>query len=111
MLSFLSLEAQVAADGATWLDRELVARERTGLRGERFGKAAAAALARRRDHLIGQGLAERDGETLRYRRNLMQLLRSRELAAARRAARQGNRHGLRRDARRRAHRRRLVTAV
>ena len=82
VFSFLSLESQVTADGATWLDRELVARERTGFRGERFGKAAAAALARRRDHLIGQGLAERDGETLRYHRNLMQLLRSRELAAA-----------------------------
>ena len=72
----------MTAEGATWLDRELVARERTGLRSERFGKAAADALNRRRNHLIGHRLAERDGEAVRYRRNLLQLLRSREFAAA-----------------------------
>lgn len=82
VFSFLSLESQVTADGATWLDRELVARERTGLRGERFGRAAADALARRRDYLIGHGLAERDGETARYRRNLPALFHRRELATA-----------------------------
>ena len=82
VLSFPSIEAQVTAEGATWLDRELVARERTGLRSERFGKAAEDALTRRRDHLIGQGLARRGGGAVRYRRNLLALLRSRELAAA-----------------------------
>ncbi len=82
VLSFLSIESQVTADGATWLDRELVGRERTGLRGERFGKAAADALTRRRERLVEQGLAGRDGGAVRYRRNLLALLRSRELAAA-----------------------------
>ena len=81
VLSFLSIESQVTAQGVTWLDRELVARERTGLRGERFGRAAADALTRRRDRLIQRGLAERDGGAVRYRRNLLALLRSRELAA------------------------------
>ena len=82
VLSFLSIESQVTAEGATWLDRELVARKRTGLRGERFGKAAADALARRRDHLIEQGLAEPNGEHILYRRNLLAQLRRREIASA-----------------------------
>ena len=82
VLSVLSIEIQVTAEGATWLDRELVARERTGLRGERFGRAAADALARHRERLVEQGLAGRDGGVVRYRRNLLALLRNRELAAA-----------------------------
>jgi len=81
-LSFLSLEAQVKADGATWLDRQLLAKEPTALRGERFGAEAAQALRRRQEQLIEQGLAERDGNTVRYQRNLLRALRQRELAAA-----------------------------
>ncbi|MDJ0897120.1 MAG: DUF3363 domain-containing protein, partial [Alphaproteobacteria bacterium] len=81
-LSFLSLEAQVKADGATWLDRQLVAKEPTALRGERFGAATTEALRQREEELIAQGLAKRDGQTVRYQRNLLKLLRQRELAAA-----------------------------
>jgi type IV secretory pathway VirD2 relaxase len=81
-LSFLSLEAQIGADGATWLDRQLLTKEPTALRGERFGAEAAQALRRRREHLIEQGLAEREGQHVRYQRNLLRLLRRRELAAA-----------------------------
>ncbi|MEQ8178554.1 MAG: relaxase/mobilization nuclease and DUF3363 domain-containing protein [Nitratireductor sp.] len=81
-LSFLSLEAQVNADGATWLDRQLLAKEPATLRGERFGAESAQALHRRQEHLMEQGLAERDGKTIRYQRNLLRALRQRELAAA-----------------------------
>ncbi|MDJ0683720.1 MAG: relaxase/mobilization nuclease and DUF3363 domain-containing protein [Alphaproteobacteria bacterium] len=81
-LSFLSLEAQVKADGATWLDIQLVAKEPMPLRGERFGAAAAEALHQREEQLIAQGLAKRDGQAVRYQRNLLKLLRQRELAAA-----------------------------
>lgn len=81
-LSFLSLEVQVNADGATWLDCQLVAKEPTALRGKRFGTEAAQALRRRQEHLIEQGLAEREGQHVRYQRNLLRLLRRRELAAA-----------------------------
>ena len=80
-LSFLSLEAQVKADGATWLDTQLVSKERLSLRGARFGAAATAALHDRQRHLIAQGLAQRDRQTIRYQRNLLMLLRQRELAA------------------------------
>lgn len=81
-LSYLSLDRQVNADGATWLDRQLLAKEPTTLHGGRFGAEATEALHRREQHLIAQGLAERDGQKIRYQRNLLRLLRQRELAAA-----------------------------
>ena len=79
-LSALSLERQVGADGATWLDRELVARDPTALREAGFGKEARAALARRQQWLIEQGLAERDQDGIVYRANLLAVLRRRELS-------------------------------
>ena len=81
-LSFLSLEDQVRADGATWLDAQLVAKERVALRGDRFGADVAEALSRREEQLIAQDLAQRDGQTMRYQRNLLKLLRQREVADA-----------------------------
>jgi hypothetical protein len=80
--SFLSLDDQVKTKGATWLDRQLLAKEALPLRGSRFGAAAASALRQRKEHLIELGLAQRDGQTVRYQRNLLRLLRQRELAAA-----------------------------
>lgn len=80
-LSYLSLDAQVGEEGATWLDRQLVGKEPVELRGERFGAAASAAMRQREDHLIEQGLAERRDDGIRYRRNLLQYLRQREIAA------------------------------
>lgn len=81
-LSFLSLETQVRAGGATWLDRQLVSNELLALRGERFGAEAAAALRRRREHLVAQGLARNDGQYVRYQNNLLAALRRRELKTA-----------------------------
>ena len=81
-LSFLSLEDQVRADGATWLDSQLVAKEPVALRGGRFGADVAEALSQRQEQLIAQDLAERDGQTMRYQRNLLKLLRQREVADA-----------------------------
>lgn len=80
-LSFISLDRQINSDGATWLDRQLLAKEPTSLRGNGFGTVAADALSRRQDVLIQQGLAESGGETTRYQRNLLQVLRARELSA------------------------------
>jgi len=81
-LSFLSLEAQIKADGATWLDRQLLAKEPLALRGDRFGAEVTQALRQRQEHLAEQGLAEWQGASWRYQRNLLQLLRRREFAAA-----------------------------
>src|SRR3546814_6351408 len=51
-LSALPLDKQVAADGATWLDRELVADEPEPMRDTGFGREVRQALARRRQWLI-----------------------------------------------------------
>lgn len=81
-LSFLSLDKQVTADGATWLDRQLVGRDPVELRGGRFGAEAGEAIHRRHVHLVEQGMAEQKEGGVRYRRNLLHFLRQRELAAA-----------------------------
>jgi type IV secretory pathway VirD2 relaxase len=77
--SDLLLDEQVAADGATWLDRRLVAREGTDLSRSGFGGEVRAALDRRIDALVEQGLARRDGDKITLGRNLIGTLRNREL--------------------------------
>ncbi len=81
-LSYLSLDAQVCAEGATWLDRQLTEAGPLPFRAGRFGDLTRSALMRRQEELIDQGLAERQGEGIRYRRNLLQFLRQRELQAS-----------------------------
>ncbi|MGY3390219.1 type IV secretory pathway VirD2 relaxase [Bradyrhizobium sp. USDA 3311] len=77
--SDLSLDQQVAAEGATWLDRRLVAREPVDLSRAGFGAEVRAALDRRIDVLAEQGLARRDGDKIMLGRNLIGTLRNREL--------------------------------
>ena len=79
--SDLNLEQQVAAEGATWLDRRLVAREGAELSRAGFGAEVRAALDRRIDILAEQGLARRDGDKVTIGRNLVGTLRSREIDA------------------------------
>jgi len=81
-LSYLSLERQVMAEGATWLDRQLVGGGPIELRGGRFGAEADDAMHRRQAHLVERGLAERKDDSVRYRSNLLRLLRWRDLVAA-----------------------------
>ncbi|OSI68538.1 relaxase/mobilization nuclease domain-containing protein [Bradyrhizobium canariense] len=87
--SDLSLDQQVVAEGATWLDRRLVAREPAELSRAGFGADVRLALDRRIDVLAKQGLAHRDGNKIRLGRNLVGTLRNRELdAVGRRLAEQ-----------------------
>jgi len=79
-LSSLPLERQVGAEGATWLDRELVAETPEPVRDEGFGRDVRAARALRRQWLIGQELAREDQDRTVYRANLLGILRRRELA-------------------------------
>lgn len=79
MLSTLPLERQIAVDGATWLDHELITATPTPLRDAGFGKEARASLVRRQQWLIEQGLAERDQDRIVYRANLLNTLRQREI--------------------------------
>ncbi len=80
VLSTTPLEKQVAADGATWLDRQLVGDEAAGARSSGFGREVKGALAQRRQWLIEQGLAEERRDQVVYRSNLLTLLRRRELS-------------------------------
>ncbi len=47
--------AQINATGATWLDRQAIAREPVALGGGGFGAEVRQAMDRRADHLINQG--------------------------------------------------------
>ncbi|SKA39010.1 relaxase/mobilization nuclease domain-containing protein [Consotaella salsifontis] len=78
--SDLGIEAQITAVGATWLDRQAIAREPVPLGGG-FGAEVRDAMDRRVEHLIDQGLAERQGQRLVFSRNLIGTLRQRELQA------------------------------
>ncbi|WP_342629762.1 DUF3363 domain-containing protein [Nguyenibacter vanlangensis] len=81
VLSDWSLDRQVTAQGATWLDRELVAREKTPLAPSGFGGEVGAALESRTKHLVGQGLARRRGQQVLFVSDLLGTLQREELAA------------------------------
>nr|WP_085936251.1 relaxase/mobilization nuclease RlxS [Enhydrobacter aerosaccus] len=80
-LSTVPLERQGVAEGATWLDRQLLANTPTITRDAGFGHEVREALARRRQWLIEQGLARAEQDRIIYRANLLGLLRRRELAS------------------------------
>jgi type IV secretory pathway VirD2 relaxase len=92
--SDLNVEAQVTAPGATWLDRQLLARDAIVARGG-FGSEVREAMDRRVDHLAGEGLARRRGARIIFARDLLSTLRQRELDAA--VARLSDEAGLRHD--------------
>jgi type IV secretory pathway VirD2 relaxase len=78
--SDLTIEAQVTAPGATWLDRRLFA-PASEARNIAFGAEVQDALDRRVEHLIGEGLARRQGQRIVFARDLLDTLRGRELEA------------------------------
>lgn len=77
--SDLSIEEQVHARGATWLDRQLVAREPAEIGEGGFGAEVNKALKGRTDHLVDQGLARREGQRIIVARNLVETLRESEV--------------------------------
>ena len=79
--SDLDIHAQVNATGATWLDRQAVAREPIALSEGGFGAEVQQALEQRAEHLIGEGLAERQGGRVVFARRLLNTLRIREVSA------------------------------
>ncbi|MDF1835684.1 MAG: DUF3363 domain-containing protein [Alteraurantiacibacter sp. bin_em_oilr2.035] len=79
--SDLSLESQIDAGGATWLDRQIIS-PRLETVGGGFGSEVREALGKRADVLVEQGLAKRQGQKIFYARNLLGTLRQRELAEA-----------------------------
>ncbi|TBZ19277.1 relaxase/mobilization nuclease domain-containing protein [Rhizobium leguminosarum] len=79
--SDLDISAQVTATGATWLDRQAIAREPVALGGGGFGAEVRDAMDRRAEHLIEQRLAERHGRSVIFSRNLIDTLRQRDVEA------------------------------
>ena len=77
--SDLPLAAQVEATGATWLDRQLVAREPAPLSSGGFGLEVRQAMNARAEYLIRENLARREGQRIIFARDLLNTLRRREL--------------------------------
>lgn len=77
--SHLSIEQQVCAQGATWLDHQMVG-DTKELSPRGFGVQVRDALQGRIGFLVEQGLAERSGPRVVLVRNLLSTLRDRELA-------------------------------
>lgn len=80
--SDLDIHTQVSARGATWLDRQLVAREPTTSAAGGFADEVRTALDARIDHLAEDGLARRQGQRVVFARGLLDTLRRRELDTA-----------------------------
>jgi type IV secretory pathway VirD2 relaxase len=74
-----SLEQQITASGATWLDRQAVARVSTPLGSGGFGAEVQNALERRTAFLVQQGLAERQSGSIRFKSGLIETLQRREV--------------------------------
>ena len=91
--SDIPLEAQIKAPGATWLDRQLVARDPVAT-GNGFGREVRDALEARASHLETQGLARRQGQRVILAHDLVGTLKNQELTAATQAiaARTGLEH-------------------
>ena len=79
ILSPVRLDRLTRIEAATWLDRELVADAPVSSRDAGFGREVRNALQQRRLWLIEQGLAEQQQDETVYRRNLLTVLRQREL--------------------------------
>ncbi len=79
--SDLSITDQVNASGATWLDRQLLAKD-PQLSGGGFGAEVREAMDERMDHLIEEGLARRQGQRVIFARDLLATLQRREVEEA-----------------------------
>ncbi len=79
--SDLDLQHQVSATGATWLDRQSIAREPVAMSDGGFGAEVRDAMRQRAERLVGEGLAEQQGRRVIFSRNLIDTLRRREVDA------------------------------
>ena len=64
-LSAISRDRQVASDGATWLDRQIVADDRSEIRDSGFGSEVNKAISRRARRLVERGLANAEDRNVR----------------------------------------------
>ncbi len=77
--SHLAIELQTNARGSTWLDQQLVMGQYPAPSTRGFGEAVRAALEKRTEFLVAEGLAQRRGQQLFLTKNLLLTLRDREI--------------------------------
>lgn len=82
VVSWQRLEDLPHAVGATWLDRQLIAKLPEALGPSGMGAEVEVAMRARRQWLMEQGLAREDGGRVLYARDLLQALERRELTQA-----------------------------
>jgi hypothetical protein len=86
--SDFAIEAQRNANGATWLDRQLLARETTSLSDGGFGREVREAMDARVEFLVSEGLARRQGQQrVIFIRDLLETLRLSSAPPAQRSRR------------------------
>jgi type IV secretory pathway VirD2 relaxase len=81
MRCHLPIEQQIKANGATWLDHQLIKGSKDFPSTE-LGTSIRQALGQREDFLVTQGLARRTGQRLVLAQNLLATLRDREIVEA-----------------------------
>ena len=77
--SQFSLDVQVTSSGATWLDRNLVGKEKSPMSNVGFGGEVEAALKRRQAYLIAQGFAKETEHGVAYQRGMLNKLEQQEI--------------------------------
>lgn len=78
-LSRMPLAQQIGAEGVTWLDKQIVAREPETTSAIGFGREVGDALQRRRQWLLAEDLAREENGKFMVRANLLATLQRREL--------------------------------
>ena len=83
ILSYLNLEKLISAEGATWLDKELLRRVPERIVQAGFGVETGIAIAKRRQWLIAQGWGATDvASNFRAQPRMLDYLRQRDLEQA-----------------------------
>jgi hypothetical protein len=83
VLSPTGLDRQIGHEGATWLDRELMSRQRVALADEGLGREVKAALEKRKQVLVNRGHATDLGDGhIRAPKNLIQRLETIDIERA-----------------------------
>jgi type IV secretory pathway VirD2 relaxase len=78
-LSAIGLDRQIASDGATWLDRQMLVEDRSGLRDSGFGREVGKAMNRRAQRLVEMGLATAKDGKIRVPVDVVATLERREV--------------------------------
>jgi type IV secretory pathway VirD2 relaxase len=78
-LSAIGLDRQIASDGATWLDRQMIVDDRSDLRDSGFGREVGKAMNRRAQRLVEMGLATAKDGKIRVPADTVATLERREI--------------------------------